>query len=199
MMSRQVGVLATGLILATLLGLCSGYAGMVQAREPGEPAGEQPQSAPGSPNSGDADRDLLAESITRLIELHNEVRSKADTGLLEAEPRLTAAARRHAEDMAQNERLDHKGKDGSTMVERVRDEGYRFRFLGENIAYGMRTPEHALKQWLNSPPHKKNILNGDFREIGAAAVRSKGGKVYWCVVFGKPLEVSRTTRRSSPR
>ena len=40
--------------------------------------------------------------------------------------------------------------------------------------------------WMESPPHKKNVL-GDFTEIGIARTVTKSGKPYWCVDFGRPI------------
>ena len=44
----------------------------------------------------------------------------------------------------------------------------------------------VMQGWMDSPPHRKNIL-GDFSEIGAARVEGKDSKPYWCVEFGKPI------------
>ncbi|MNR50485.1 Cysteine-rich secretory protein family protein [compost metagenome] len=41
-----------------------------------------------------------------------------------------------------------------------------FRYAGENIAKGQRTPEEVVKDWMNSPGHRKNILNPHYTMIG---------------------------------
>ena len=41
--------------------------------------------------------------------------------------------------------------------------------VGENIAWGSgsySTPGSIVNQWMHSPPHRQNILNRRFREIG---------------------------------
>jgi uncharacterized protein YkwD len=43
-----------------------------------------------------------------------------------------------------------------------------------------------MKGWMESPPHKKNILD-DYTEIGVAVAYSETGQPYWCVEFGKPM------------
>jgi len=45
--------------------------------------------------------------------------------------------------------------------------GCRPRFaVGENIAKGQLTPKEVTEDWMNSPPHRRNILHKDFDEIG---------------------------------
>lgn len=39
---------------------------------------------------------------------------------------------------------------------------------GENIAKGQNTPEFVMKSWMDSPGHRKNILNPKFKEMGVS-------------------------------
>lgn len=149
-------------------------------------------SAQDDPPAAEAPKKLeikdLPKPLARLFELHNKERAKLELDPLEPDARLMAAAKRHADDMAAKERMDHTGSDDTTMVDRVRDEKYDFRLVGENIAMGPTTPEQANKSWLDSPGHKKNILTPDFKQMGAAFTKSrKSRRLYWCVVFGNPL------------
>src|SRR4030095_6767338 len=48
-------------------------------------------------------------------------------------PQLTTAARRHSEDMLQNEFQGHEGSNGSTSGERITDAGYTWSAFGENV------------------------------------------------------------------
>jgi len=43
-----------------------------------------------------------------------------------------------------------------------------------------------MQGWMDSPPHKKNIL-GEFQEIGLARAFDKDGKPYWAADFGRPM------------
>lgn len=57
--------------------------------------------------------------------------------------------------------------------------------VGENIAYNYNTPEGALKAWLNSESHKKNI-EGNFTHFGLAIKKdSVTGKKYYTNIFAK--------------
>lgn len=130
----------------------------------------------------------LPKNLARLVELHNKERAKAELEPLEPDARLMAAAKRHAEDMAKHDMMGHDGSDDSTMIDRVRDEDYGFRLVGENVAFGQTTPEQAHKSWMESQGHRKNILTPEFRQVGAAVAKSKKRLNFWCVVFGQPLD-----------
>lgn len=98
---------------------------------------------------------------------------------------LQRAASAHAEDMAQRGVMDHAGADGSTPAVRATRAGYAWRFVGENVATGQSTPEQVVAEWLDSPRHCSNIMDGDFTEMGVAVASSKTG-VFWAQVFGAP-------------
>jgi uncharacterized protein YkwD len=87
--------------------------------------------------------------------------------------------------MAARDRMTHKGGDGSGPIERIKATGYAYRRAGENIAAGRFTVERLMNGWMDSPPHKRNIL-GSFSQIGVACATSESGKRYWCVTFGFP-------------
>jgi uncharacterized protein YkwD len=94
----------------------------------------------------------------------------------------------HAQDMARYDYFDHRGRDGSTPVERVRRAGYRFRATGENIAAGPLTPEAAVAGWIRSPGHCANLMNPAHAEMGVAYAVERNSKfgVYWTQVFATP-------------
>src|SRR5438128_1825537 len=51
---------------------------------------------------------------------------------------------------------------------------HHLRRLRENIAWGSldwATPRAIMRSWMNSPPHRANILNRSFRDIGIGVAR----------------------------
>ena len=54
---------------------------------------------------------------------------------------------------------------------------------GENIAFGSATAVGAMDQWMNSPEHKENILDSDWKTIGIGCFEYKG-ECYWVQCFG---------------
>lgn len=59
------------------------------------------------------------------------------------------------------------------------------KMVGENVAYGFTNAAKVQRAWLNSPPHRKNMLNGKFNRIGVGVYKSKTGTFYYAVVFGQ--------------
>lgn len=102
---------------------------------------------------------------------------------------LGKAALAHSRDMATRRYFSHRARDGSQVAERAVRAGYSWRRVGENIAFGQRTPEEAVAGWLDSPGHCANIMNGGFTDMGAAygvTPERQTGIIYWTQAFGTP-------------
>lgn len=99
---------------------------------------------------------------------------------------LAKASLAHSRNMANQNYFSHEGQDGSQVDERARRAGYRWRNVGENIAAGQGSPQQVVDGWLSSPGHCANIMNGAFKEMGAAyAVNPRSdASIYWTQVFG---------------
>jgi len=136
---------------------------------------------------------MSSQLINRVIELTNAERAKAGLGALTLNNQLAEAAQGHSDSMAADDFFSHTGADGSTVSDRVQEEGYEFARTGENIAAGQTTAEQVVEGWMNSPGHRANILNADYTEIGIGyeLLENDTGSVnynrYWTQVFGKPL------------
>jgi uncharacterized protein YkwD len=128
---------------------------------------------------------MLTKEEQAAIDLTNAERKKADLKPLIANPQLMAAARDHAANMARQDKLDHM-LDGKQPAERVKDAGYKYSATGENIAWNAITPKEVVKGWMDSPPHKENILKPEYTEIGVGVAKNKKGERYWVQVFGSP-------------
>ncbi len=137
-----------------------------------------------------------SRDVTTVIEAHNRVRAEAKLPPLKVNAQLTEAARAHARDMAEHQKMSHDGSDGSTVSKRVKQRGYHYQEVGENIATA-ETSDQAMQLWLDSPPHLKNILDKLFSEIGVAMVPDSEGHQYWCVNFARPRPTVDTTKASA--
>ncbi|MGA5063974.1 CAP domain-containing protein [Streptomyces exfoliatus] len=133
----------------------------------------------GAGAQGGSGNDSVADQVISLV---NAERAKAGCGPLAANATLTDAAQGHSDDMAARDFFDHTNPDGEGPGERVTASGYPWSTYGENIAKGQSTPEQVMDAWMNSPGHRANILNCDFKEIGIG-VHTEGGP-YWTQVFG---------------
>lgn len=129
----------------------------------------------------------LSAAEKQVVELTNKEREKEKRPALKADPILMKIAREHSKNMAKQDKLDHK-LDDKEPSDRAADAGYKGRYVGENIALGLNAlpPEMAVRIWMESEGHRKNILNENYQEIGVGWAKSATGKVYWTQVFGKP-------------
>jgi uncharacterized protein YkwD len=75
--------------------------------------------------------------------------------------------------MAQENTLSHQFPREMDLGTRIRLAGVRFRAVAENVAQG---PSAASihTQWMNSPPHRANLLDPDMDSIGVAVAERKG-------------------------
>lgn len=129
--------------------------------------------------------DWLEEGVVRGV---NAARQRHDRGPLQRHPRLDAAARGHAADMATYHYFSHMGRKGEGIGTRLQAAGYLTPHIGyriaENIFWGARTAEEAVRVWLESPGHRANILTPGFNETGVGVVAAGTGDLYWVQVFG---------------
>jgi len=71
----------------------------------------------------------------------------------------------------------HTGSDGASLSERLARAGYAPQRASENWA-NARSPQHAFLMWWNEPangPHRRNILDADYTEIGIGVARGSWG------------------------
>lgn len=147
------------------------------APSPAAPAAEAaPPHAPPPPPPAQADvAALLAipelEPVQRmqleLLQMINQRRGDAGLPALLLDQRLVSAAMEHSQDMAARRYCRHRGSDGSSARARIARHGYPHNnWAGENIICSRKTPEAAMKWWMGSRPHRKNILHGHFTHIG---------------------------------
>lgn len=122
-----------------------------------------------------------------VIELTNAERKKAEKELppLKMNPQLMEAARKHAANMAAQDKLDHK-LDDKDPGDRTKAAGYTSTFVGENIAWNQKSPKDVVRAWMDSEGHRENILHAEYTEMGVAVAKNKKGEPYWVQVFGKP-------------
>ena len=54
---------------------------------------------------------------------------------------------------------------------------------GENIAFGQESPQEALRAWINSEAHWKNMLDTNYLNLGVGVDLDKNGTLYWVQLF----------------
>jgi hypothetical protein len=106
-----------------------------------------------------------------LFNAANHDRSAAGLPLLKWDSALAAAAHQHALKMAQANQLSHQFPGEPPMQDRARQTGARFSTIAENVAQGP-TPAGIHSQWMNSAPHRANLLDPELNSIGISVVQS---------------------------
>ncbi len=116
--------------------------------------------------------------------LINAQRGQAGLPALRVSGNLTKAAQDHSCDQAGTRKMGHTGSDGSSLSTRLRRVGYRFRAANENVYSGAGGPADAVRWWMNSAGHKRNILSGSTRDMGIGVARGADNRLYWTFVSG---------------
>jgi uncharacterized protein YkwD len=133
----------------------------------------------------------------RALELVNDVRARGtrcgERSFGPAPPvrlseTLASVAFGHAADMAKHDYFEHEDLAGRSPAERVRAVGYREKLVGENIAYGPKSPEEVVRGWLDSPGHCENIMDPRFAEMGIAYAAGQASRrgLYWVQLLAIP-------------
>lgn len=116
-------------------------------------------------------RDLI--TAERVLELVNESRLSNGMGILSFDTSLNRASSLKAKDMFEKQYFAHTTPSGQEPWYFVDLSGYDYRIAGENLAIHF---DNALEQhiaWMESPLHRKNILNPEYQDIGVAVAKGK--------------------------
>lgn len=125
--------------------------------------------------------DLTPAGTSGVVSLTNTARAKAGCRPLRRDDRLDDAALRHSLDMSTKVYFSHDSKDGRTFSDRILAAGYTSPG-GENIARGQTTAAEVVQAWMDSPGHRRNILDCTFTTIGVGYAQHGD---YWTQDFGR--------------
>jgi hypothetical protein len=99
---------------------------------------------------------------------------------------LNTIAQQHVDDMAFRSFTAHIGSDGSSPADRFLLYGYPNGYAGEATAWGFANAHEAVEFWINSPAHRRIILNRYATEVGVGFIvdYSAPNIWYWSAEFG---------------
>ena len=157
------------------------------------------QEEPRLPRLGQAPRALArrgAPTRRALLCVLNKVRRRYRLSRLRGNPRLLRAAEGHSTAMVRRRFFSHVEPGGISPLDRIMRTGYlsgaHAYTYGENIGFGTgptSSPRSMMRAWMNSTPHRANILTRQFREVGLGIAqgipgraRARGGT--YTTVFG---------------
>lgn len=156
----------------------------MQEEQPSTPQPAEPTEPDSSTNV--SNRNLSAET-SEMLGYVNEVRKQYGLRELEGLELLDSAADVRANELLEN--YSHDRPDGNSYITAIEETDLpEWRAAAENIAYGMNsmtTVKEAFDAWMNSPPHRENILNPDVRYMACAkSTKSDNGEyTYWEQLF----------------
>lgn len=139
-------------------------------------------------------------SLGGLLADTNAQRSANGVDSLSLNDKLDSAAQAKADDMASRNYWSHYTPEGNAPWIFVTSQGYSYQKLGENLATGFSDEQSTVNGWMASPPHRENLLDPSFTEVGFGFANnpdytSAGGGPMTIVVafYGKPQVLSAST------
>lgn len=123
----------------------------------------------------DNDAHAITEQGLELKRKINRARVGHGKRRLRVSDRLSKVAQRHTQEMASQNKLHHNSNLSSELS------SFSWSVLGENVGVGA-TIASLHRAFMNSPPHRKNVLRRSFRKVGVGTVQA-GGRLWVTVVF----------------
>ncbi len=131
-------------------------------------------------------------SLEELLEVAvSDERERRGLAPLQPSAALRAVARAHSADMAARGFFDHMSPDGESPADRVRGAGIRFSKMSENIARSFHVDdpvETTVQGWLDSPRHRRNMLDPNVSETAVGAASDEEGRLYVTQIYLAPAE-----------
>jgi len=140
-------------------------------------------------------------SPERVIEITNQKRAENGLAPLTLNSSLSEAAQRKAGDMFAFNYWAHVSPSGRVPWSFFREVGYHYIYAGENLAKDFMNSDSVVEAWMNSPSHRDNILNGNYKEIGLSVVNGTLNGVETTLVvqlFGTPTPSSIARTQTIP-
>ena len=127
------------------------------------------------------------ESEKNILMAINRIRAEHGLAQLKHSDRLEKLARAQSRDMAKSGKLGHTDSSGHDLGARIAADGVKgWRIIGENVARSLGHRDNAkiiVSIWMESAPHRKNILSGDFNVTGIGTAVAKDGTLFATQVF----------------
>ncbi|TQJ90270.1 CAP domain-containing protein [Streptomyces sp. SLBN-31] len=123
-----------------------------------------------------------AAAEAEVLRLVNVERAKVGCSPVAANSALSDLAENFSDAMAAQDFFDHTDPSGATPWDRAAKAGISS-LGGENIARGQADAAAVMDAWMNSPGHRANILNCDFKTLGVGVHFGTGGP-WWTQDFG---------------
>ncbi|GEM_PF-1007957 len=119
----------------------------------------------------------------------NEYRARHNVAPLRFNPLLVETALAYSEEMAGRDNITHHSSGGAMLAHRLAKAGYDPFRAAENLSGGQRDFSEAFQAWIDSPTHRKNILDPALEELGIAVSYRKNSqyRTFWVMILATPF------------
>ncbi|EON73153.1 CAP domain-containing protein [Lysinibacillus sphaericus] len=138
-----------------------------------------------TPPSSFLQQDINLASAAQLDDLINVTRVHHDLAPVEMDDALDEVARKHSEDMKVQNFLSHESPTNGDLKKRLEAYEIAYNEANENLATAYFDAIEAMHGWLNSPEHRKVILNDKYSLVGSGVFLN-----YYTQIFIEPTEHS---------
>lgn len=108
-------------------------------------------------------------TVRGVIEKTNRNRENHNASPLTENQALNRIAQMKLDNMFEHQYFAHVSPNGVAVSDFAKEVNYEFIRIGDNLARGdYRNDQSLVQEWMDSPSHRKNILEPKFEEIGVA-------------------------------
>ena len=137
----------------------------------------------------------LKEEVVRLV---NNERTLKGLKPLKENQLLNKSAQLKLDDMVEKGYFAHISPEGLSPWYFFEKAGYHYGYAGENLANNMASVESTVVAWMNSPIHKEDILNPNYKDTGVAVANEPFSTLFIVQHFGSLRKVYTTTTNQTP-
>ncbi len=116
-----------------------------------------------------SDGKISKQAENEMFTLVNKERVEAGLPPVVFDESLAGVGRLHSQDMFERGYFSHYTPEGLDPFDRMDKAGIEYGFAGENLALAP-SVELAMQGLMNSPGHRRNILDPNFKKIGIGAI-----------------------------
>ncbi|MBN2711255.1 MAG: CAP domain-containing protein [Planctomycetes bacterium] len=176
MLSKITGAGLCAFILMSFLVGCGGGDSSVAVRDSVSATDSVQSSSSGQ----------VAGEYSRILGMINAERKRCGVAPLEARGDLNRLALKHSEYQASAGKMTHVDGGGREVDGRLDREKISWMACGENVGRNKGFDDFeskAVESWMSSPPHRKNILNRQYKYTGVGFAKGGDGYYYFTQVF----------------
>ncbi len=135
--------------------------------------------------------DAINITSDALLVATNKVRADNGVSAVTINGQLSSSSVAKCNDMVQRNYWAHNTPDGKQPWTFVDAAGYKYAKSGENLGYGFKSSSDVVTGWMNSLPHRQNLLDKTFTEVGFGICKSNsyvgfGAQTIVVQHFGEP-------------